>query len=457
MNRGLPVRNITGEGRAVLIKGIKKRFILTVSYGNYSGGMGGTDKVLLAHQKKITEMGCSIFHLCPYPVQKRNGCFLWEIAVDGKAMGAFSTSHVLKLLYELSGKGIYASACYIHHLKGVSLQQLDRILDVLHCNMTMYLHDMQTICPAAGLAKNGCEFCGMGFPSEEKCKDCKTCNKAVQQRVDEIKAFFSRHGQLSFISPSDAAAAIWKKHYPEYENRLRVIYHQKLIGKYTGNMTRIPDEKPLRAAFVGYQMDLKGWPQWYEAAGLVHSRGCNIELFQFGRTDTHCDYIEEVAVDFNKGLDSMVEKLREYNIDCAVLWSRLPETYSYTYYESCASNAFVLTSEISGNIQYQVRNNHNGYIASGDETLGDILTDEKRLRRMINAFRSRGNPGPMELCDNTDILEEIREYKAQPADITKSRVLPGEYLCEWFCRCRYEWQLFKYRMKKKHKADLSGK
>lgn len=37
-------------------------------------------------------------------------------------------------------------------------------------------------------------------------------------------------------------------------------------------------------------------------------------------------------------------------IDCVILWSNCPETYSYVYFECFAANTFILANSLSGNI-----------------------------------------------------------------------------------------------------------
>ena len=69
----------------------------------------------------------------------------------------------------------------------------------------------------------------------------------------------------------------------------------------------------------------------------------------------------------------MVDALRKEPVDCVLLWSVWPETYSYTHYESFASNIFVITNRQSGKIAKQVEERGNGI----------VLNDEKELFRQL--------------------------------------------------------------------------
>ena len=44
---------------------MKKRFVLSVSYGDYRSSVGGTDKVILAHSKMFREAGVDYVFLFP--------------------------------------------------------------------------------------------------------------------------------------------------------------------------------------------------------------------------------------------------------------------------------------------------------------------------------------------------------------------------------------------------------
>ncbi|MCQ4871867.1 hypothetical protein NE639_26680, partial [Blautia producta] len=89
------------------------------------------------------------------------------------------------------------------------------------------------------------------------------------------------------------------------------------------------------------------------------------------------------------------------------------ETYSFTYFEAMSANCFKLTNENSGNIANMVRYYNNGYVASYDEKLANILGDTKHLSQMINSFRTKGSFGPLELEENNEIVDII--YRLHPS------------------------------------------
>ena len=386
-----------------------KDFVITISYGNYNNGVGGTDKVILSQQKLFNAANISNVHI--FPVRKyekiKIPIQLWGVLIDGKENGDYLTEQIVVQCKRLLNQGFRLKGVILHHLQWIDLEELDKLLECLNCKICLYLHDYMTVCPYGGLVYNKQYFCGYDKVSESKCEGCKFFSREASDRAEQIKTLLEKHkNRLYVIAPSPTAAEVWLKFYPEYADNTIVIYHQKSSGIYNENT--YSDGKKLKVAFVGYQSELKGFVQWDEAVKAARENECNYEYYQFGTVyDCHHDYIKEVAVDFKQSLTAMTDALRKYEIDVAVLWSILPETYSYTYYEAFAANCFILTCDLSGNIAFQVKQNRNGLVLGKDE-LKDILSDENMLRNYIANMHS-ANP-PLELQDNPEIVDLIKRF-----------------------------------------------
>ena len=140
----------------------------------------------------------------------------------------------------------------------------------------------------------------------------------------------------------------------------------------------------------------------------------NYKFFQFGTCSTHYPFIEEKQIDLNE--NTMTDVLRKEKIDCAVLWSIIPETYSYTFFEAYSANCYILTNEFSGNIAIKVAEINNGYIAHNANELESILDNDIELAALINKFKTSNNYGPKSLITNMDVLNLLnakREFKAR--------------------------------------------
>lgn len=393
-----------------------KNIVLTVSYGNYACGKGGTDKVIKAHQEMLNKKDTSVLHLFrAYTIGekikiRRND--VWNVLVDGKQCGLYSTKELLQELYILNNKGFCIRDIFIHHLNNIVIKELGYILQSLSTHIYFYLHDYYTICCSSGLIDAQGVFCGVEGPDKYKCEYCESFNPSMMVRLGEIRSLFDTiKDRVTFVAPSDIAKNIWLKTYPQYTENIIVIYHQKFSGNYKDNKELKEKEQPLNIAFVGYQRPLKGWNIWHDAVKEIYN-DVNYKFFQMGTTNVHEKYIKEIEVDFKKNLNSMVMQLRNNHIDVAVLWSLWPETYSYTLYEAMASNAFILTNYKSGNIAYQVKIRENGIVAADINGLKDILLDENRLREKVNQFKLKEAYGPLQLEEN-DMLLSLVNYECR--------------------------------------------
>lgn len=385
-----------------------KRYVLSISYGDYTSGVGGTDRVIKAHQEMLNQEQFS--YLFIYPLQKINNKFkiseecFWGCICDGKKMGILSTDKVMVFLRQLQKEDYKLLAIFIHHLKHVSLNELDKIVSSSCVPIYFYLHDYTTICPLAGLVTSKDCFCGTSFPNEAKCNGCEFYSDTNVKRLFAIQDLLEGlHDRIQYIAPSDTAKNEWVKCYPENRDKVRVIYHQTRCGEYNDH-TVPAEEEPLKVAFVGYQKNLKGWTQWSDAVYKAVNNGCKMKFYQFGTTNVHFPYIQEVSVDFKNSLTSMTDALRSYGIHVAVLWSIWPETYSYTFYEAWAANTFILCNELSGNICDQVRQKQNGLVCSSPDDLVELLSDEDYLRRQVKQYRNNITHGPMLLSENPEIF-----------------------------------------------------
>lgn len=385
------------------------KYVIAISYGDYTQGTGGTDKVILAQQFLLNKAGYDVVHISPYYNLR-----FWDVLINGKFDGVYSNARLISHLSAYNQCSL--SAIFIHHLKDVNLDLLEDILDYCDVPILYYLHDYYTICPISGLVREDGTFCGSGFPSENKCVGCSYCNEAIELSK-KVQVLIQKYSKcITFIIPSEAAKEVWLKDYPEYRDKVKVIYHQELMGDYLSNNVLLCDSEPIRIAFVGYQKPLKGWKQFKDATANAYELGVNEQFYQFGWGAEKLTYIEQVDVDFKKSITAMTDALREKAIHVVVLWSLLPETYAYTYYEALAANCFVITNENSGNICAQVKARNNGIVVNN---LFEILCDENQLRKLVNDFRTDGHIAPNCLKESETFLPLIQDTDWKPQEIRK--------------------------------------
>ena len=384
-------------------------YVVSFAYGQYTTGSGGTDKAILNQQELLNNSGISFVYF--YPITRINrmikfcGDQTWGIIIDGMDCGLIETKGIIGALDRFQSQGKRLYCVIIHHLNRISIMELDSLLDAIKGRVFLYLHDYRTICPWGGLIDSNDHYCRSSFPSAGKCGDCK---KYHENKGLECKRMIYKYAdRIVFIAPSEAAKVEWVKTYNDLAEKVYVIEHKIPTGQYYGNNDIIKPNEKIKVAFVGYQSNLKGWKYWKKAIISAQNSGANEEFYQFGTVQDHMVFVKEVHVDFKESETAMTDALRKEGIHCAVLWSIWPETFSYTYYEAWASNCFILTNRISGNIAAQVEKNGNGYVADDPEELEFLLCETDRLREMINNYRAKRMVNPDKLIDNEEIRELI--------------------------------------------------
>ena len=103
-----------------------KKYILSISGGNILTSLGGTEKVIITHQKMFKASGISYVYI--YPVTKIIAgvqlYYYWGVVLDGEMVGIFETKALLSFL-SCSENGDYLlMKVHIHHLRGILLDQL---------------------------------------------------------------------------------------------------------------------------------------------------------------------------------------------------------------------------------------------------------------------------------------------------------------------------------------------
>ena len=225
---------------------------ISVSYGNYIGGGGGTDKAILTQQIEFNKKRISLLHICPGNNHMEEKIKLWRVVIDGKKQGFFTSNHLLVYLSKLKQRGHVFAGCLIHHLLKIDIPEFEKIYCRIDCKKIWFIHDYYTICPTGGLIKNEEVYCGLGFPCEKKCVGCRKYSEKTLDRLECIRKLWKMGEEIEFVAPSQKAAEIWKEHYPEYESKIKVIPHQKLCGSYKGNKEYIGVDEPIKVAFIGY-------------------------------------------------------------------------------------------------------------------------------------------------------------------------------------------------------------
>ena len=120
---------------------IHKDFVVTISYGDYTLGVGGTDRAILAQQRLFSENCVSLFHISPYVAShgvNRSGS-VWKIVEDGVKKRILTSTQVANYIYKLTQSGNRLNGIIVHHLKNVSISEVRKILSCTYAPIVFYM------------------------------------------------------------------------------------------------------------------------------------------------------------------------------------------------------------------------------------------------------------------------------------------------------------------------------
>lgn len=424
-----------------IIEKIEKQYVLLVHYRNPYLYKAGSENYIISQINELEKKRIS--SIVVFPIKKyvfNREIQVWGVIYNQKLIYMKSIKKILILINVINTQS-QCLGIFIHSIIGADLDELYQIVRFRN-TVFVYLHDFCTCCLQYNLLKNDQFYCGSAELDKEKCHDCKYY-EATKKRKKELKNFFSKIPGVKFISPSLTMKELWTEAYRDYKDQVIVIEHKRLSGQYEGNLQLIKQKEKIKIAFVGNGLFTKGWQTWIKVVNQLYEEGSAVNFFHFGNIPIEKPYIKHVSVSFLKdGENAMIHALRKYDIHAVVLFSIWPETYSYTYYESFASNCFVITTNNSGNIAKLVQANKNGVILENStKSLYEFLRDENKLRKKINAYRLSGIKGPENLENNLDYLFLLHEEESQFIDVSNSKVTTNqivEVFMEILYRIRYK-------------------
>ncbi len=386
-------------------------YIFVVTGMSYITDSSGTSKVVKAHEEIFTQHG--IGYVVMFPISRSRGQGVeWKcqttgcygLVIDGTFAGVFTAREVLNTLLDLQEDGKRCIGVLIHHIIRNDLHEIKAIVSrIRRVPVVYYLHDFYTCCINPNMLKNDSISCVNGGVSSKGCVYYEKRKAHLQSIHDFFEPLKKR---LLFAAPSEYVKNRWVRYYPEYKDKVRVIPHQKGVGKYSGNKEPIEESDPVRIGFVGAQKHIKGWDIFKKIVSALRDKGYNYKYYYFGNAVEQLPDVTNVQVDIaTMGKDAMIQALRKNEIAVVFLVSIWGETYSYTMYEAHAANSFILTMQSSGNIAYTVEHEKWGQVFGSEEELIMDLTKEDSFRNTVNEWRSNAIPGAETYEDNDEIVK----------------------------------------------------
>lgn len=382
-----------------------QKSVLILTHSNYLNTDAGVEKVIQGQQKLFLDN--QINFIAVYPIRKDTN-FLgmphkvtmknYGLIINGENHGEINHDEFLKLLFV---EGLLS--VIVHEL--VTFKKNERLFDFfdrIKCPIYYFVHDYAMICYNHVLMRNNKEFCGTEPLSFKKCKNCRFY---LEGKVNEKwqRKFVERYPKIEYLFPSTIVRDVWQNtfHAP---NKLRIVPNTKFGVETKAYINKAVNEK-LRIAFIGYGRVEKGWETWKK---ICQKYDEEYELYILGNGICG-DKVRQVPVSVAKdGPNAMIDAISLNRIDIAFLWSTVPETYSYTFYESYVSGCYVITNNQSGNICNMTKQYSCGKVFESEEVLFEFLDNEARVKAEVEELGSRNKIYPQQLENNDEIIYIIK-------------------------------------------------
>lgn len=377
-----------------------KYAVVAISHSNYLENSAGVEKAMLNEQMCLFENGVSYLNIISCYGSKVLG-----LCINKTFIGWFHNEHITPLLSALEESGLVFLRTLIHHTLFHSNDNILSIVKQLNKKTYFYLHDLLTVCPNYILMYNDTRYCHLPKLDSELCSSCHYGAKRTAH-VNRYNELFSSYA-FEFIAPSHVVADTFNVFFNN--SAVRVVPHLIERGVY-----HKPFINPkIRVAFLGHPTQHKGF---LEFSKLVERYKETYDFFLLGSSCPIANVIHVPVSIHDKR--TMIDFLREYNIDIAFIYSIWPETYCYTYFESLAAGCFVVTSKDSGNVNVMVNKRKNGIAFDTTDDMLTFFANESRVRASVDP-----NPtAPLELLPNNEIsMEIIRDVSSDSQLLNRER------------------------------------
>lgn len=378
--------------------------VLVLTHSDYLITDAGVEKVIQGQQKLFLKN--KINFIVVYPLRKDINIFGWVhsttlsdygLIVNGKNLGKIQHDQLQEII-KLDG----LLAVIVHEL--VTFKKNEKLLeffDKIKCQIYYFVHDYAMVCYNHVLMRNNKEFCGTAPLSFEKCKNCRFY---LEGKLNEKwqKKFVERYPDIVYLFPSAVVREIWQNTF-QAKNELKIVTNTK-FGEETEKYSDRGKNSKIRIAFIGYGRVEKGWETWKK---LCQKYDKDYDLYILGDGDCEGN-VKKIPVSVAKdGPNAMIDTIRKNQIDIAFLWSTVPETYSYTFFESYVSGCFIVTNKYSGNICQMTEQYQCGRVFEDEESLFEYLDTYEKVCASIETMH-HNIEHPTKLENNDEIFSLVR-------------------------------------------------
>ncbi len=336
---------------------------VTVSHDDYSVHLGGLQLSLRREAQGVADQGLDHLHVYPanpYPtIRDGRRPDLLGVLWNGAHVGHFAAADVAT-----------AAAAFPHKRRSFALHSLlghttADVLEILAAaRMTdgvFWLHDYASLCAGFHLMRDDVADCGAPPPGSPACTIC-VYGPHRARHMDAHRLLFEALS-LMVAAPSRSALETWLSGGDLPHAGVRILPHATLVK---GRPAPASQDGPLRVAYPGFPVAHKGWPVFEDLA----SRFADDPRYHF----LHVGKMSHGgSAQFHATDGDMSARLAELEVDVALVWPLVRETFGLIAYEAAAAGAAVLTHADTGNVADFVR----------EAGQGLVLEDEAHLRRIF--------------------------------------------------------------------------
>ncbi|WP_337104130.1 sulfotransferase [Paenibacillus sp. YIM B09110] len=378
-------------------------YALVVSHTNFLVSMGGTEKYILEQSAYLAEYNIGTIGIFPgqqYEFLADLEVTQYGVIVDGKVKGYYSIDQVVDWVVKMAK---HIGSMYSHHLLYWNFGDYAKLLrkaqeeSIRH---TFFMHDFFALCSSYHLMyepanvdsfqnvhQRSCipELTQAQVGCASICTSCTHYNKLSTWR-EATKIIIDSAYQV--VVPSDFVKDTVLSVFGDVCHKIKTHGHLTFSGQHFVHKPR--HERKIRLAYLGYKMDNKGWALWEKLYQNEQLNG----IYEFHHVGSAQNYDKNVVCHsysfVTHGNMAAVNILIEQQIDVVLLWSIVPESYSYTLHEAIAAGVPVLTSPKSGNIANTLQLHPElGKVLGGEEQLMAFLHDEQSVRNFNSGERAR--------------------------------------------------------------------
>lgn len=323
--------------------------VVLVGHSNYLESEGGTEKIIIDQVENLLSTQKNNIFIYP----KWNGVKILQKAKYGVILNGYELLELKESQLLAFFQRLKIQELHIHHLLHWPLTKFVQILTAIKSKtpkILVYSHDFYFSCPKVN------KFCMAGAL---RCKDSyyswlvqkwRICYQRIWELADEIRV------------PSE----FMKQQMDENGKQKTSIFNPLSVS--TGS-----NSKPT-IAYLGVDSPIKGYETWLNLAkNALVTRKC--KLIHIGKRRLSLPHIPSFDYSFQNSKENIAsDLLKTHNVNFVVIWSQVPESYSFTFHEAKIANKPVITTPKSGNIAFEISKN---------QSLGVVLSTEYKLVQFL--------------------------------------------------------------------------